>query len=158
MDAAMEIIKARVGDIDEIVKQWREFMDFHNELNPNHPRREDAHEIWKAFLISSMESDQSLVLVCLDHDKIVAFSLAHIKDSRPIFKHERYGFISDFSVKEQNRRNGIGEKMLAKIQEWFHEHGVSRIELRVEPRNKIGYSFWKKHGFSEHVHVLFHEE
>lgn len=153
----MKIITAREEHVDEIVQQWKEFMDFHNELNPFHARREDAHINWETFLRKSMDSKLSLVLVCMDNDKMVGFSLAHVKASPPIFKHDRFGFISDFSVIQEYRRRGIGEKMLSEIFDWFHARDVSRIELRVEPRNDIGYSFWRKQGFREHVHTLFLE-
>ena len=153
----MNIIPAREEHIPEIVQQWKEFMDFHNELNPFHSRREDAHKSWEVFLRKSMESERSQALVCMDNDKIVAFSLAHVKDCPPIFRHDRMGFISDISVKQEYQRKGIGEMMLTEIYDWYETQSVKRIELRVEPKNDMGYSFWRKHGFKEHVHTLYLE-
>lgn len=153
----MNIIPAREEHIAELVEQWKEFMDFHNELNLFHSRREDAHKSWEVFLRKSMESERSQALVCINQDEIVAFSLAHVKDCPPIFRYDKMGFISDMSVKQEYQRKGIGEKMLSEIYEWFEAQGVSRIELRVEPKNNMGYSFWRKHGFKEHVHTLYLE-
>jgi len=45
--------------------------------------------------------------------------------------------------------------MLAKIFEWFESRNMDRIELRVLAKNQIGYSFWKKHGFKDYMHVLY---
>ncbi len=153
----MKIIPARPEHIAEIVQQWKGFMDFHNELNPFHSRREDAHKSWEIFLRKSMDSELSLALVCVDHDNVIAFSLAHVKTNPPILKHDNFGFISDFSVKPEHRRKGIGELMLSEIYNWLETQGIKRVELRVEPKNNIGYSFWRKHGFKEHVHTLYLE-
>jgi len=45
--------------------------------------------------------------------------------------------------------------MLSKMFQGFKSHGLDRIELRVSVRNKIGYSFWKKHGFKDYEHILY---
>ena len=104
-----------------------------------------------------MDSELSQALVCIDNEKIVAFSLAHVKQSPPIFQHDKFGFISDIYVIQEYQRKGIGEQMLSEIYNWFDIQGVKRIELRVEPKNDMGYSFWRKHGFKEHVHTLYLE-
>lgn len=151
----MNIIPAREEHIAELVEIWKGFMDFHNEFNPFHSRRGDGHKNWEVFLRKSMDSELGLVLVCTDDGKVVAYSISHVKDCPPIFQHDKMGFISDMSVNEEYRRKGIGELMLSEIYDWFEVQEVKRIELRVEPKNDIGYSFWRKHGFKEHVHTLF---
>ncbi len=153
----MNIIPAKEEHIAELVEIWKEFMDFHNEFNPFHSRREDGHKNWEVFLRKSMESELGLVLVCIDEEKVVAYSISHVKDCPPVFQHDQMGFISDMSVNEEYRRKGIGEMMLMEIFDWYKAQGIDRIELRVEPRNDIGYSFWRKHGFKEHVHTLYLE-
>ncbi|MBU7044269.1 MAG: hypothetical protein HXS47_11815 [Theionarchaea archaeon] len=39
--------------------------------------------------------------------------------------------------------------------EWFQKKGISRIQLRVAIGNRAGYSFWKKQGFEECIHILY---
>ena len=104
----MKIIPAREEHIAEIVQQWKEFMNFHNELNPLHSRREDAQNSWEIFLRKSMGSELSQALVCIDEEKVVAFSLAHIKNCPPIFQHDKMGFISDMSVSQEYQAHAYG--------------------------------------------------
>ena len=148
------IIKAQDGHVPGIVEIWKEFRDYHKELNPFHTRREGAHLSWEKFLKKMIESDDALVLVALSDDSVVGYSIARIQEYPPLFQHDKYGFISDMAVIAGQRRRRRGEKMLSMIFEWFDENHVKRVELRVEPSNPIGYSFWRKHGFKEHVHTL----
>ncbi len=43
----MEITEARENHIPEIVELWKEFMDFHRDIDPRFPMRKDAHTNWE---------------------------------------------------------------------------------------------------------------
>jgi ribosomal protein S18 acetylase RimI-like enzyme len=150
----MEIVRATYSHVPEIVDLWKEFMDYGRSVDPLFNRREDGHLNLK-YLKDLIKSDNSLVLVALDKGHVEAYSISQIAEFPPVFQREKYGFISDMAVKSSHRRKGIGSKMLAKIFEWFESRNMDRIELRVLAKNQIGYSFWKKHGFKDYMHILY---
>ena len=151
----MEITVATNTHIPEVVELWKEFMDFHKDIDPRYPMRRDAHLEWKKHLCELMQSEDSLVLVALDKGRIIGYSISCINIYAPLWELNLYGAIDDMAVKSEYRRQGIGEQLLAKIFEWFGSRNIDRIEVSVAAKNQIGYSFWKKHGFQDYTHRLY---
>jgi ribosomal protein S18 acetylase RimI-like enzyme len=116
---------------------------------------EDGASKFEEYLRGLIKSDESQVLVALDDDQIVAYSIAQILKRPPIAKHPEHGFISHLCVKSKYRRKGLGKQILDKILEWFKSCRIDRIELTVVAKNQIAYSFWKKQGFEVFLHRMF---
>lgn len=153
----IQIVKAKPNHILEIIEIWKEFMDFHRDIDPFFTRRDNGHHSFKKHIKESIESQKSQVLVALDNEKVVAYSLSHVHHYPPVFGHTTYGFISDIAVKKEYRKQGIGKCLLNEIKRWFSQHGITRIELQVSSRNKVACSFWKKCGFKEYKYVMYLE-
>ena len=107
-----------------------------------------------------MESERDEVLVArlrrtTKDDKVIAYSLASIIDYPPIYTIKQYGLIVDLCVARAEQRKGVGERLLAKMFDWFKAHRIRRVELVASGKNVIGYSFWKKHGFKVHYYTLY---
>lgn len=151
----MEIVLAKDSHLPEIIEIWKEFMDFHKSVDPYFARSEDGHLNFGKFVKELIKKEDSQVLVALEQDRVVAYSIAQIAKRPPAFQDQTYGFISDVAVKSNYQRKGIGERILAKIYEWFESHNIDRVELRVAAKNQLGYSFWKKHGFKDYIHILY---
>ncbi len=151
----MEIVEAKASHVPEITEIWKEFMDFHREIDSYYARSEGGHVNFGNYVRDLIKAEGSQVLVALEQGVVVAYSISQIAKRPPVFEHQDYGFISDVAVKSNHQRKGIGERLLAKIYEWFESNRISRVELRVASKNQIGYSFWRKHGFRDFVHHLY---
>ncbi|UCH43761.1 MAG: GNAT family N-acetyltransferase [Dehalococcoidales bacterium] len=151
----MDVILATDSHVPEIIDLWKEFMDFHKDIDPRFPIRGDAPLEWKKHLRGLMQSENVLILVAIDENQMVGFSISLINRYTPIWKREFYGAIDSIAVKSEYRRQGIGEQLLVKIFEWFESLKIDRIEVSVAARNQVGYSFWKKHGFQDYTHRLY---
>jgi ribosomal protein S18 acetylase RimI-like enzyme len=151
------IIPAEDSHVPEIVELWQEFIDFHKDIDPFCTRREDGHINFEEFVRSLIESENSHVLVALDDDSVVAYSICQVEKYPPVLRQEEYGFISDMAVKATHRRRGIGELLLTQMFDWFESRNLDRIELHVVHGNKVGYSFWTKHEFKDCRHTLYIE-
>lgn len=152
----MEVVEAEEKHVPDIVKIWKENMNYHKELDSYFTLRDDAHVTWETFLRERMQN--CFVLVGLDGEKVVAYSIARVNDYPPLFEYEKHGFISDMCVTADYRRKGLGEQMLSRIFDWFESQSLERIELRVAHNNGMGQSFWKKHGFKDYICVLLLEK
>jgi ribosomal protein S18 acetylase RimI-like enzyme len=152
----MEIISATDFQVPDIVELWKEFWDYHQKMDPQFfVMSEDGPSKFEEYLRGLIKSDESQVLVALDDDQIVAYSIAQILKRPPIAKHPEHGFISHLCVKSKYRRKSLGKQILDKILEWFKSRQIDRIELTVVAKNQIAYSFWKKQGFEVFLHRMF---
>ena len=151
-----EIAMAEERHIPGIAEAWKEFMDFHRDIDPRFPMRENAQISFEKHLRDLMEAEDTLILVALDESKAVGFSISQVRKYAPIWvERETYGFIDTMAMTSDYRRKGIGEQMLGRIHEWFASRDIDMIELSVSAKNQVGYSFWTKHGFRDHMHRLY---
>ena len=141
--------------VPEIVELWKEFEDFHGDLDPFFRRNENGHVVFKDIISDLIQADDTLVVVALDGKRVVGSATGSIKKFSPVYINELYGYIGFMAVCSDCRRKGIGEKMLAEIFDWFKSRDIHRVELRVRVNNQVGYSFWEKHGFKDYEHQLY---
>ncbi len=150
----MKIILAKEKHIPGIIEVWKEFMEFHKNIDSFYTIKKGAEKEFEKFIREIIVADDAHSLVALDRNQIIGFSISRIMKHPPVFEKSEYGKIIDLAVKEEYRRQGVGEEMLSIIFEWFDAHDIKRIELKVASKNKVGYSFWEKHGFMDYIHVL----
>lgn len=150
---AIEIAERK--HIPQILEIWQELMDYHAWLNPAFETRKNGAKNWGEYLRSLMKSKQARVFIAVDNNAVVGYSACRIASHPPVLKLEHYGLIMDMAVIQKYQRCGAGTMILDAIYEWVKSIGLDRIELQVLPTNKIGYSFWQKHGFIDYLHSLY---
>jgi len=153
----VETRKACAADIEAIVELWKELTNFHLKRDPHFKPSTTADEAFAAFVGEQIEKDDSLVLVAEDGDTVVAYALAVIATRPPVFEETRYGAVYDLLVTDSHRRQGIGEHMVRKIERWFAERSIRRIDVRVSTRNEVSTRFWRKLGYEPYLETLYRE-
>jgi GNAT superfamily N-acetyltransferase len=154
----VEIVKAEERHFSELSEVWKEFMDFHKRIDPYLTRKEDGHIIFINYMRELMaKPEENLLLVALDSEHVVGYSLSMVAKRAPVFEQQVYGLISDMAVAGGYRRKGVGEKMLAEIFKWFRSKGINRVELSVAHGNPLGGPFWKKQGFKDYLHRVYRD-
>ena len=154
---AMEIIEASEKHIPEITKLWMEFMYFNAKIEPFDTSGDKVLTQVETHLRNKITSDDSLVLVALDDQKTVGYSISQITRMPPFSRGKTIGVIYDMAVTASHRKKGIGREMLDRIKAWFKEHEVKRIEISVVTKNTIGSSFWRDQGFQDYEQILYIE-
>ena len=154
----IKIVKAEESHIPDICKLWLEFMQYSADIDPIFETRDGAIPVFgKEYLCPAMKSDNSLVLVALDGEKVVGYSYSLISELSRLEKRKQYGCVHDLFITADYRRQGIGEKMYAEILKWFYANDIDRVELQVMAQNKVACSFWKKHGYRDFQNTLCRE-
>ncbi|MBN2076323.1 MAG: GNAT family N-acetyltransferase [Dehalococcoidales bacterium] len=151
----MEIIEASEKHIPEITKLWMEFMYFNTDIEPFDTSGDNVLTQVETHLRKKIASDDSLVLVAMDDQKAVGYSISKITRMPPFSRGKTIGIIYDMAITASHRRKGIGKEMLESIKAWFKERNVKRIELSVVTKNTIGNSFWKEQGFQDYEQILY---
>ena len=151
----MIIRKAKLVDVAEIVKMWKEFINYHDHLltgDNKHffTRKKNAPDIFKKFIQKNIRSKNAMVYIAEINGKIAGYSLAIIRKNIPIHKIKKAGEIVDLFVKKEFRGLGISSKFKDEIIKWFKKKGIEEISLKVYPNNKPAYPIYKKWGFIDY--------
>ncbi len=153
----IRILKLREEHLPGLIEVWKEFMDFHSDINPHFRRGKTGDVAFRKYLRDIMTSPETVVFVAVDGKKMVGYALLQIRTPPPVYDTATFGLLSDMAVAGEYRRQGIGEKLLKRSLAWFRSKGVTWIELSVITGNEVGGSFWAKHGFKELMRRLYLE-
>lgn len=153
----MEIREAAENHIPEITKLWMEFMYFNTEIEPFDTSGDNVLTQVETHLRNKITSDDSLVLVAMDDQKVVGYSISQITRMPPFSRGKNVGVIYDMAITASHRKQGFGKEMLDRIKAWFKERDIKRIEISVVTKNTIGDSFWREQGFQDYDQILYLE-
>lgn len=145
----MIIRKAKIKDLDQIVKLAVEFEKYHEKLDPYFTYAKDSDETYKKNVKRGIYSSKRLLLVAEENKKIVGYSLGKISTRSPIFKIREIGVIIDMFFSEGYRRKGLAKLFLKEMFDWFKGKKIKHVELYVVSNNEIGKNAWKKYGFED---------
>jgi ribosomal protein S18 acetylase RimI-like enzyme len=152
----IKIIKAEERHISDICKLWLEFMRFSEDIDPIFAPCDGAIPVFeKQELRPIMKSENNLVLVAIDGEKVVGYSFSLINKTSGLEKRKKFGYVHDLFITKSYRRRGIGEKMYAEILKWFHSKDINRVELQVIVKNQMANSFWRKQGYMDFQNTLY---
>jgi GNAT superfamily N-acetyltransferase len=90
--------------------------------------------------------EHSILVACLDNDTVVGWVhvfLAFRVESDP------FAEIGGFVVTEEFRRRGIGRSLLAAVEEWVSQSGITKLRVRSRSNRKDARTFYEQLGFSK---------
>jgi GNAT superfamily N-acetyltransferase len=91
--------------------------------------------------------------VAEDRGKIVGYLHAQIEINDPIYSSERHGTIVDLFVVEEQRRQGVGARLLEYCAEWLHSHNLSEYRVSLPAHAAGAQQFFERHGATS-LHVV----
>ena len=146
--------RATSGDVDAIVRLWREMWDFNARLDPRMTATPVANPVMKSWVEGHLEGERSLVLVAQDGRELVGYALATILENPPVVPNQFFGYVSELSVTASHRRTGVGTLLLDGVHAWFRAKGLPYAEVTASVRNEISRNFWRGQGYSDFVERL----
>ena len=155
----IEVTAARHAHLPQLLELWKDLMDYHATIDPYFERSAEGALHFENFVSGLLLLEDARVVIALDSvsGRAVGYCIAQIVSRPPVFTRREHGFITDMTVAPGLRRMGIGSLLLEHALAWFREKKVDRVELNVLPRNELGYSFWKKKGFKDYMHIVYLE-
>lgn len=66
----------------------------------------------------------------------------------------RRGEITELIVTNKVRSNGVGKKLMNKMEQYFKEHGCEYVSVDVFSYNEIGKNFYNKNGFHSGMEIM----
>jgi GNAT superfamily N-acetyltransferase len=146
--------KATAADREAVGELWWEMMMFHRECDPQHFRlkpKPEAMDFWLKHLAECMEDEQQIVLVADAGSELAGFGMGRLGEDPPCFDLPAHGLVTNFFVRENWRRRGVGRRLLEGLAEHFRGQGVEEIRLGAYARNRVSNAFWREMGFEPRV-------
>jgi ribosomal protein S18 acetylase RimI-like enzyme len=155
--------KIRFGtedDLQDMLRLWREMMDFHAHVEPRfNPRPSpDGERAWETHLLETVwDSDSWCVFVAEEDGHLIGQIMGDLRKAVPVFEPDGYGYVTDIVVEPQARRRGVGEALFHALKDWFRERGASHVELQVAHNNPASQSFWRAIGCTDYMDTLWYD-
>ena len=146
----MIIRKAKVKDVVGLAKFGVKLIKYHHKLDPYEAPAEDIEKVYLSYFKKCIHSNKKLLLVAVEGDKIIGYTLGSLTLRSPVFKLREIGYIDDMFIDEEYRKNGIAQKFLDELFLWFKGKDVSNVEVTVHTENDIGKKAWAKYGFKDY--------
>ena len=141
------IREANIEDINTIIDLWQEMMDLHIQRSELYEIKSDARQIYAHYLKEVLKNHESIIIVYEIENEIIGYLMAEESLNPPVYKETRIGLIVEICVKESHRNQGIGGELLSKIEKWFLNKDITRIECVISDFNEISKGFWFKNGY-----------
>ena len=147
-------------DIPEMLRLWREMMDFHARVEPRfRPLPPPAGEqAWEGYLRHDIWGNEDWCVFVAEADgRLIGQILGVLRDSVPVFEPERFGYVTDVVVDPAARRSGVGLALFEALKAWFRERDVPRLQLQVAHNNPISQAFWRAMGCTDYMDTLWYD-
>jgi ribosomal protein S18 acetylase RimI-like enzyme len=153
----MEIRKARIKDVKQIVELWKHLFRFHEDFDEFWVvnRSKNIERMFREWTKEKIRGKNSIVLVAIDGDKVVGYLLGYIKKRAPIFKAERVGYFSECFIDEKYRKKGIARMMVKEFIKWAKSKKLKWLELQASDKNETAIKVWNKIGFKTYSKDMF---
>ena len=155
METRITVRQATRQDIAAIVELWKELMIYHAEKDSLFTLAPDAEEVYARFVEDNIDSEAACVLAAVVNGRLVGYCQGKLEKYPPVLAEQDYGHIFDIAVTADQRRTGVGKRMVAALHDWSRRKEVSRIEVRCLRSNDIGSRFWREIGFEPYLETLF---
>ena len=144
----MLIRKAEIKDLDKITQLWLEMMNFHENKDEKFRIKHDAKDIYRNYAKETIQDLEKGVFVYEFEKEICGYVFVEISYLPPVYEVNKIAIVTEISVKQNMRRNGIGQLLLKSAEFWANSQGVNRVECTVSAKNSVSLSFWKKNGYA----------
>lgn len=150
------IKRAEIKDVPSLLVLWKEMMSCHQRLSKkDFQLKKNSKKVMKKFFIKNIKSKNSIVLMAIVNKKIIGYLMVFIDKLPPVYKNEKYAYISDGIVTKKYRKKGVMKKMVNEASKFFKKKGLKEIGLKVYSKNMSGIQAWYNIGFKEDAKLMF---
>jgi len=139
----MNFREANLGDLPELLKLEQGVVKAERPFN-SAIKSEGARYYDIPFLI---EDDNSLLLVAVVGEVIVATGYSQIRVSKSSLKHDKHAYLGFMYVCPEHRGKGLNKQLMEQLISWSAQQGVNDFYLDVYAQNQSAIRAYEKLGF-----------
>ncbi|MDI6806571.1 MAG: GNAT family N-acetyltransferase [Candidatus Aenigmarchaeota archaeon] len=144
-----------MAEVEKIAELQEKLSLYHKKFDPNfYVFNKNAKGIWVKFAKKLIRNKNGILLVCVNKNRIVGYTLGLIKNKPPVYKIKKFGLISDIFVEKDYRNKGIARKFVTELMRWFKSKQLSYTELTVDSKNRLALKVYNKLGFKEYRKIM----
>ncbi|GLO60989.1 N-acetyltransferase [Vibrio sp. MACH09] len=152
--SSIQIRAANLSDLEVLNTLMYQLHQFHHDEQPEHIKTAEEIEQEKS-IARYLDNPECLVYVAIDGDNIVGFITGQFCELiSPISKPVTMGSVDELYVLAKYRHMSVATLLMDKLQNMFDDFGVKRVFVEVWHFNQAAITFYKKNGFSHHIHWL----
>lgn len=99
-------------------------------------------------MVEDVENKQGKIYFAFEESRAVGYGFGYVE--KDVENDTAYFFIDALLVTEDQRGKGIGEKLIAKMEEYAMGLSLPKIQIGVLAVNKSAYKLYKKLGFKDY--------
>lgn len=144
----VEITKATLDDIDNIIEIWKDVIKWHSSFDKDFTLDMEGTKNYRMMLNTALVDLSQIVLVAKLNQQVVGFLYGYLKKYSGFFRRRDVAHVSDIAVTPQYRSRGIGTLLMDYFVNYFAEkNNADEITLYVHVQNERAIKFYKKHRF-----------
>ena len=151
--------QATQADADALAELCAEVQAIHVQLHP-HLFLEPALYELADFFRDRLDDPDFTAYLAFDGDQPVGYVLLNVvrRPANLLLRKREYLEIDQICVRENHRRQGIGEQLVSRAAEVARELGVEEVQLNVWADNAPAVAAFEALGFKKQRHVMSHFE
>jgi GNAT superfamily N-acetyltransferase len=99
-------------------------------------------------------ADDVEVLVAELNSELIGSGYARIETSKVYLKHPKHAYLGFMYVKPEHRGKGVNKIILAGLENWSKQQGITELRLDVYDENEPAVKAYEKAGFSKHLDLM----
>jgi ribosomal protein S18 acetylase RimI-like enzyme len=103
----------------------------------------------KNYFMKFIKNENAIAYIAVINNEIIGYITLVIKDQPGFMEIKKIGDISGLMVKKCFRKNGIGNILMKKSQEYFKEKDIKYYSVFTAIKNENAINFYKKNGMDE---------
>ena len=119
---------------------------------------EDFEEQYYKRLVSKTKRNNGKIYIAKSGEKVVGLIAGYIekysKSDAIDYACPQKGIIAELIVTMQQQKNGVGQKLMDKMQQYFLQQQCEYVSLEVFSCNQNAKKFYKKNGFCERCVIM----
>ena len=141
----LKIRKAIVEDIEALNKLYQEVSAYMMDGMPEHFSVLDQSNM--PDFKKDIQQNKMIIFVAEINTNIVGYALCSVLEDISYRKHDRIGYVNSIGVSQNHRGQGVGKKLMLKIEQHFKSNAINRLELGVYNFDGSAYGFYKELGY-----------
>lgn len=146
------------ADLDAVGDLWEQMLRHHIARDRRYLTAPGARNSFMHYVRTRVLRSREHRLLLAEVDAAPAgFLVARVERGGPIFLNPDFGYITDASVNEDYRRQGVGRALFQGAKTWFREKGITNIRVSVASENPDAMTFWRDLGFRPYMERLWYD-